>query len=72
MKTQGKINMEALIPSSLLEEELSDNESISKIKFEDNTPNLKDVSQEKEQEKVFHIFNSYIIYIYYRTKMLLH
>ena len=48
--------METLIPSSLLEEELSDNERITKIKFEDNIPNLKDVSQEKEQEKVFHIF----------------
>ena len=72
MKTQGKINMETLIPSSLLEEELSDNESITKIKFEDNIPNLKDASQEKEQEKVFHIFNLFIIYIYYRAKMLLH
>jgi hypothetical protein len=56
MKAQEKINMETLIPSSLLEEDLSDNGSLSNMKFKDNITLLKDNFYIKGQEEVFHIF----------------
>ena len=69
MATQVKLNMEKLLPSSLLEEDLSDNENISNFKIKDNVISLEGNSheQEKEKEKVFHIFN-YLIHYIGRTK----
>ena len=69
MTTQVKLNMETLLPSSLLEEDLSDNENISNFKIKDNVISLEGNSheQEKEKEKVFHIFN-YLIHYIGRTK----
>lgn len=68
MKAQGKINLETLIPSSLLDEDLSDNGSISNMKLKDNITLLKDNYYAKEQEEVFHIFN-YIIFFYRKKKI---
>ena len=73
MTTQVKLNMETLLPSSLLEEDLSDNENISNFKIKPNVTSLKENSheqekeKEKEKEKVFHIFN-YLIHYIGRTK----
>lgn len=69
MKAQNKINIETLIPSSLLDEEHSDNESISNGKFEDNLPLFKDAPKEILIEKVNHFFNNFIIF--YRIKKIL-
>jgi hypothetical protein len=66
MKAQKTINIETLIPSSLLDEEHSDNESFSNCKFEDNLPLFKDAPKEKLTDKVNHIFNNFIIF--YRMK----
>ncbi len=63
MTTQVKLNMETLLPSSLLEEDLSDNENISNCKIKHNVTSLKENSHEQEKEKVFHIFNFLIHYI---------
>ena len=62
MKTQANINVEKLIPSSLLEEEHSDNESISNNSFEENNPLFKDASPKNMLENVNHIF---ILLIYF-------
>ena len=60
MKTQTTINIENLIPSSLLEEENSDNESIPNLEFEDNSPLCKKDSQEKKSDNVIHnIYNNH-------------
>ena len=67
MTTQVKLNMETLLPSSLLEEDLSDNENISNFKIKSNVTSLKENSHEQEKEKVFHIFN-YLIHYIGRTK----
>ena len=67
MTTQVKLNMETLLPSSLLEEDLSDNENISNCKIKHNVTSLKENSHEQEKEKVFHIFN-YLIHYIGRTK----
>ena len=56
MKAQKTINIETLIPSSLLDEEHSDNESFSNCKFEDSLPLFKDAPKEKLTDKVIHIF----------------
>ena len=67
MTTQVKLNMETLLPSSLLEEDISDNENISNCKIKPNVTSLKENSHEQEKEKVFHIFN-YLIHYIGRTK----
>ena len=56
MKAQSTINIETLIPSSLLEEDHSDEESISNCKFEDNLN-----YQEKNQDTVNHIIYNFQI-----------
>ena len=56
MKTQSTINVETLIPSSLLEEEHSDNESMSNNSFEEKNPLFKDASQKNISDNVNHIF----------------
>ena len=66
MKTQSTINIETLIPSSLLEEEHSDNESMSNNSFEENNPLFKDASHKNISENVNHTFLFFIIF--YRTK----
>ena len=68
MTTQVKLNMETLLPSSLLEEDLSDNENISNFKIKDNVISLEGNSHEQEKEKVFHIFNYLLIHYIGRTK----
>ena len=50
MKAQSNINIETLIPSSLLEEDHSDKENISNFEFEDNSP-----TQERKSDTVIHI-----------------
>ena len=52
MKAQTPINIETLIPSSLFDEEHSDNESFSNCKFEEHLPLCKDNSKEKLTEKI--------------------
>lgn len=54
MKSQPSINLETLIPSSLLEEENSDNESISNMKLINNIPIFKDVSKKNVPYDVIH------------------
>ena len=66
MTTQVKLNMETLLPSSLLEEDFSDNENISNFKIKHNVTSLKENSRE-QKKKVFHIFN-YLIHYIGRTK----
>ena len=61
MKAQKTINIETLIPSSLLDEEHSDNESFSNCKFEANLPLFKDAPKEKLTDKVINNFNNLII-----------
>lgn len=56
MKTQNTINIETLIPSTLLEEGHSDNEMVSNLKFEKDMFIIKDIPQENINEKVNHIF----------------
>ncbi len=67
MKAKSTINIETLIPSTLLEEEHSDNESTSNMKFKDNIPIFKDIPQENLKENVIHIF--IIIYNIYLFRM---
>ena len=69
MKAQSTINIENLIPSTLLEEEHSDNESISNKKLKDNIPLFKDIPQENISDNVNHIFINFILF--YRTKMII-
>ena len=70
MKNQSTINIETLIPSTLLEEEHSDNGSISNNKLKGNIPLIKDVPQEKNSDNVNHIFINFFI-LFYRTKMII-
>lgn len=61
MKTQTTINIENLIPSSLLEEENSDNESNPNLEFEDNSLLYKKDSLENKSDNVTHnIYNNKI------------
>ena len=60
MKAQTPINIETLIPSSLLDEENLDKECASNCKFENNLPLYKDSPEEKLTETVNHIFNNFI------------
>ena len=69
MKTQSTINVETLIPSSLLEEEHSDNESMSNNILEENKSLSKNASQKNISENVNHIF--YIFIIFYRAKKII-
>ena len=52
MKAQPSINPETLIPSSLLEEEHSDNESISNMKLINNIPIFKNVPKNNISDDV--------------------
>lgn len=56
MKAQKTINIETLIPSTLLEEVHSEDENTSNEKFEGEIHIIKDIPQENLNEKVFHIF----------------
>lgn len=63
MNSSKTINIETLIPSSLLEEEYSDNESISNKKFKKDISSKEEIEQKNKQENVNYIFlfNYYII-----------
>ena len=52
MTTQVKLNMETLLPSSLLEEDLSDNENISNFKIKHNVTSLKENSREQKKKSI--------------------
>lgn len=52
MKTKSTINVENLIPSSLLEEDHSDNENNSNINFRENIPSFKAASQNNISKNV--------------------
>ena len=52
MTTQVKLNMETLLPSSLLEEDFSDNENISNFKIKHNVTSLKENSREQKKKSI--------------------
>lgn len=54
MKAQSSINIETLIPSTLLEEEHSDNENISKIKFKDDIPIFEGAPKKNDLDEVIY------------------
>ena len=62
MKAQPSINLETLIPSSLLEEENSDKESISNMKLINNIPIFKDVSKKNVPDDVIHFLSKFITF----------
>ena len=60
MEAQNPINIENLIPSSLLEEEFSDQENISTEKYNENNSSPK-IKNNKKVNYIFFIKFEYII-----------
>ena len=60
MEAQNPINIENLIPSSLLEEEFSDQENISKEKYKEDISSTK-IKNNKKVNYIFFIKFEYVI-----------